>query len=76
MKKVECELSLIQKMVSHVVWEVGSDAGEYGEKLVLEGLGVPLSIIATMVVRTRWKFIFWSYSMTRFNLVLTSLSSI
>ena len=50
-KKVEGELGMTQKMVQHVVWEVGSNSGKDGKKVGLEGLDGPLSIIATMFVR-------------------------
>ena len=50
-KKVEGELGMTQKMVQHVVWEVGSNSGKDGKKVGLEGLDGPFSIIATMFVR-------------------------
>lgn len=38
-------------MIPHLVWEVGSDAGEDAEKAGLEGLDGLLRRIATMVIR-------------------------
>ena len=49
-EKVGREISLIYQMVPHVVWEVGINNVEDGEKEVLEGLYDLLSRISEMVV--------------------------